>query len=124
MEVKFNESILRQPKASYTHGKIVNIYIVYKLTGSSSHSDYLTLKTCLFGAVTSTKNKDIEKYGYSGYGIGFDRRSSFTFPGGGFGQNVLMFGAEMNSSAYIANKKRHISSCKRTNTRIRKYFNC
>ena len=25
--------------------------------------------------------------GYSGYGIGFDRRSSFSFPGGGFGQN-------------------------------------
>ena len=32
---------------------------------------------CLFGAVTFTKNADIDKYGYSGYGIGFDRRSSF-----------------------------------------------
>ena len=108
MEVKFNGSILRQPKASYTHGKIVNIYIVYKLTGSSSHSDYLTLKTCLFGAVTSTKNKDIEKYGYSGYGIGFDRRSSFSFPGGGFGQNVLIFGVDMSSSTHIDNKKKDI----------------
>ena len=28
--------------------------------------------------------KDIEEYGYSGYGIGFDRRGSFSFPGGGF----------------------------------------
>ena len=27
---------------------------------------------------------DIEKYGYSDYGIGFDRQSSFSFPGGGF----------------------------------------
>ena len=26
---------------------------------------------------------------YSGYGIGFDRRSSFSFPNGGLGQNVL-----------------------------------
>ena len=27
-----------------------------------------------------TKNDDIDKYKYSGYGIGFDRRSSFSFP--------------------------------------------
>ena len=34
---------------------------------------------------TLTKNADIDKYRYSGYGTGFDRRSSFSFPGGGFG---------------------------------------
>ena len=33
-------------------------------------------------------------YYYSGYGIGFDRRSSFSFPGDGFGQNVLIFGKD------------------------------
>ena len=55
-----------------------------------------------------TKNADIDKYGYSGYGIGFDRRSSFSFPGGGFGQNVLIFGADMSSSAHIDNKKKDI----------------
>ena len=44
---------------------------------------------------------DIEKYGYSDYGIGFDRQSSFSFPSGGFGQNVLIFGADMSSSAHI-----------------------
>ena len=49
------------------------------------------LKNCLFGAVTLTKNADFDKYIYSGYGIGFDRRSSCSFPGGGFGQNVLIF---------------------------------
>ena len=54
-----------------------------------------------------TKNADIDKYGYSGYGIGFDRRSSFSFPGGEFGQNVLIFGADMSSSAHnIENKKK------------------
>ena len=56
--------------------------------------------------VTLTKNADIDKYGYSGYGIGFDRRSSFSFPGGGFGQNVLIFEADMSSSAHIDNKKK------------------
>ena len=55
-----------------------------------------------------TKNADIDKYGYSGYEIGFDRRSSFSFPGGGFGQNVLIFGVDMSSSAHIDNKKKDI----------------
>ena len=36
-----------------------------------------------------------------------DRRSSFSFPGGGFGQNVIIFGVDM-SSAHIDNKKKDI----------------
>ena len=55
-----------------------------------------------------TKTADINKYGYSGYGIGFDRRSSFSFPDGGFSQNVLIFGVDMSSSAHIDNKKKDI----------------
>ena len=55
-----------------------------------------------------TRNADIDKYGNSGYGIEFDRRSSFLFPGGGFGQSVLIFGADMSSSAHIDNKKKDI----------------
>ena len=93
---------------TYTHKKVVNIYIVYELADSCSHSDNLTLKNCLFGAVTLTTNADINKYGYSGYGIGFDRKSSFSFPGGEFGQNVLIFAADMSSSAHVDNKKEEI----------------
>ena len=108
--VKFTGSCLKQSnKLTYAHGKVVNIYIVYKLGASSSSNSGPTLKNCLFGAVTLTKNSDIDKYGYSGYENGFDRRSSFSFPGTGFGQNVLIFGADMSSSSYIDNKKRHIS---------------
>ena len=103
IRLKFNGSILRQPKVSYTHKKAVNIYIVYKLAGSSPHSEDPTLKNCLFGVVTLTKNADIDKYGYSGYGIGFDRKSIFSFPGSGFGQNVIMFGLDMSSSAHVDN---------------------
>ena len=108
IRLKFNRIILRQPKVSYTHEKMVNIYKVYKLTWSSSHCDDPTLKNCLFVAVTLTKNADIDKDGYSGYGIGFDRKSSFSFPGGGFGQNVLIFGVDMSSSAHLDNKKKGI----------------
>ena len=60
----------------------------------------------MLGAVTLTKNADVDKYGYSVYGAGFDRRSSFSFPGGGFGQNVLIFRVDMSSSAHIDNKKK------------------
>ena len=127
MVVKLNGSILRQLKVTYTHKKVVNIYIVYQLSASSSNDGNSTLKNCLFGGVTLTKNADDEKYKYSDYGIGFDRRSSFSFPGGGYGQNVLIFGVDMSSSAHVDNnnnKKRYISSWKRTNTRIRKHFKC
>ena len=55
-----------------------------------------------------TKNADIEKYGYSGFGIGFDRRSSFSFPGGEFGENILIFGVDMSSSVHIDNKGKDI----------------
>ena len=91
---------------SYTHGKIVNVYIVYELGASSSNDNDPTLKNCLFGAVTLTKNADIEKYKYSGYGNGFDRRSSYSFPGGGFVQNIIIFGLGMSSSPHIDNKKK------------------
>ena len=75
---------------------------------SSSHNNDLTLKKCLFGAVTLTKNADFVKYGYSGYEIGFDRISNFSFPGGGFGQHVLIFGVDMSSSSHVNNKKKDI----------------
>ena len=87
--IKFTGSCRKQSNISYTHGKVVDIYIVYELDASSSHNNDPTLKNCLFGAVTLTKTADIYKYGYSGYGVGFDRRLSFSFSGGGFGQSVL-----------------------------------
>ena len=87
---------------------MVNIYTVYELGASSSNDNDSTLKNCLFGAVTLTKNTDIDEYRYSGYGVGFDRRSSFSFPGTRFGQNVLIFGLDMSFSSHIDNKKKDI----------------
>ena len=91
IRVRFTGSYLKQQNHTFTHEKIVNIYIVYELGASTSHSSDSTIKNCLFRAITLTKNADIENYKYSGYGIGFDRRSSFSFPSGGSGQNVLIF---------------------------------
>ena len=104
--VKFTKRCLKQ--SSHILTNIVNVYIVYELAASSSNVKDRTIKNCLFGAVNLTKNADIEKYKYSGYGTGFDRRSSFSFTGGRFGQNVLVFGADMSTSIDIDNKGKDI----------------
>ena len=43
MRVKFPRSCLKQQKIWYTHGKVVNIYIVYELGASISHNNEATL---------------------------------------------------------------------------------
>ena len=108
LRVKFTGSCLKQPKFTHTHKTIVNIFIVYELGTSTSNDNDPTLKNSLFGAVTLTKNTVIDKCGYSGYGIRFERRSSFSLQSGGFGQNVLIFGADTSSSAHIDNEKKDI----------------
>ena len=57
-----------------------------------------------------TKNADIDKYGYTGHGTGFDRHGSFSFPGTGLGRNVIIFGVDMSSSTKTDNKKKDILS--------------
>ena len=42
------------------------------------------------------------------YGIGFDRRSSFSFPCGGFGQSIIVLEVDMNSSIHIDNNGKDI----------------
>ena len=100
--LEFRGSCLKQDKSTFNHGKIVNIYIVYELdkTYVKTHP---TLVNCLFGAVSITKNADIDKNKYSGYGIGFDRSSVYSF-GNGSGRNVIIFGVDMSSSVDIDNK--------------------
>ena len=40
--------------------------------------------------------------------LGLDRRSSFSFPGTGLGQIVIIFGVDMSSSTKIDNRKKDI----------------
>ena len=55
-----------------------------------------------------TKNADIDRYGYSRYGIGFYRHGCFSFPGTGLGRNVIIFGVDMISSTKTDNRKKDI----------------
>ena len=105
--LKFNESILNRSPLSINRDKIVNTYVVYKITSNYNDSNYPTVENCLFGSVKLTKNTNIDKYGYSGYGIGFDRRASFSI-GNDTGRNVIIFGVDMSSSLLIDNKNKTI----------------
>ena len=62
-EQKFSGSCLKHDKATYNHGTIVNIYIVFEIS-KNYNSSYPTLENCLFRAVSLTKNADIEQYRY------------------------------------------------------------
>ena len=63
--VEFKGSCLKQDKITYNHRKVVNNYIVYEISNSNNNnSNYPTLQNCLFGAVSLTKNADIDKYKY------------------------------------------------------------
>ena len=103
IKLKFNGSCLIQDQITYTPQTIVNIYIVYEITKKNFISGYPPLENCLVGSIKLTKNLDIDKYKYSGYGNGFYRRD-----GDGFGQNVIIFGADMGSSVHANNKTKNI----------------
>ena len=107
IRIKFNGRFLNRFRLTILHGDIVNIYIVYEITSNYSDINYPTLENCLFGSVKLTKNADINKYGYSGYGTGFDRNTSFSV-GNEIGKNVIIFGVDMSSSTKIYNRKKDI----------------
>ena len=106
--VEFNGSCLKQVSVTFSHKEVVNIYIVYEISKTFNISDDPTLENCLFGAVSLTKNADIDKYKYSGYVIGFDRHGSFSSLGIALGRNVIIFGVDMSSSTKIDNRKKDI----------------
>ena len=107
IRIKLNRSFLNRFTPTILQGDMVNIYIFYEITSDYKDISYPTLENCLFGSVKLTKNADIDKYGYSGYGIGFDRETSFSF-GNEIGKNVIIFGVDMSSSAKIDNRKKDI----------------
>ena len=55
-KIKFDGSCLKQDKITFTHEKIVNIYIVYEISFSTrGYDDYPVLENYLFGAVKLEK---------------------------------------------------------------------
>ena len=62
----------------------------------------------MFGALSLTKNADIDQYKYTGYGIGFDRKGEFSFGSREFGRNSIIFGVDLTNSSHANNRKNNI----------------
>ena len=105
--LKFTGSILQQKIVTYRHRNVVKLYVVYEINFHGI-DNYPMLANALFGAVKLTKNTDINKYKYSGYGIGFDGKGFFSHSSRRTGRNVIIFGIDMSSSAKIVNKGKDI----------------
>ena len=92
----------------------MNLCISYTLGPHLRHLNTgFTLPNYLFGSVKHAKNADLDKYKYTGYGIGFDSRSEFLFTDESYGKNVIIFGGDMSSSVHVDNKvkgKRYLNS--------------
>ena len=77
IRLKFKGDLLRQNKVTYNHAKIVNIYIVYKTSSTFTSQSSFSFKNSLFGAVKITKNADIRKHKYFGYGSVLTQKEVF-----------------------------------------------
>ena len=109
IRLKFEKSCLKQENKAFTPNNVVNLFIVHDLDAWSQklNTDF-TLKDRLFGAIKLTKNADLDKYKYSGYGIGFDSRSEFSLKDGNMGKSVIIFGADMSASVDSDNKEKDL----------------
>ena len=67
-----------------------------------------TLGNCLYRSVKLTKNADLDKYKYTGYGIRFDSHTGFLFTDGRCGKNTIIFGAQISLSVHVDNKGKDI----------------
>ena len=104
---KIQWNLFKTRQNTYNHQAMVNICIVYEISKNFNISSYQTLENCLLGAVSLTKNADFDKYKYSGYGIGFDRKGKFSV-GNGFARICILFGVDMSSSVYVNSDKKDI----------------
>ena len=72
----------------------------------------------MFGAVKLTKHADVDLCKYFGYGIGFDRKGSYSI-GDEIGRNIMIFGVDMSLSSHNVDKKKSFNSWYKSYTRIR-----
>ena len=62
LRVKIDGSYLKQDNITFTHRRIMNIYIVYEITlWDRGHDDYLMLENSFFGTVKLLINVDISR---------------------------------------------------------------
>ena len=77
--------------------KVMKLNISYTLGPQlkNLNTDF-TLDNCSFGSLKLTRNPDLDKYKYTGYGTGFDSGSKYLFTDGSYRRNVIIFRADMS----------------------------
>ena len=60
----------------------------------------------MFRAAKLTKNADLDKYGYNGYGIEFDARSQLSLSGDEWDKNVVIFGVDSSLLVHVDNREK------------------
>ena len=107
-DINFNGHCLRKNNI-YIPKKVINLYISYTLGPQlrNLNTDF-KLANSLFGSVKLTKSADLDKYKYTGYGIGFNSCLKLLFTDRSYGNNVIIFGADMSSSGHVNNKGKDI----------------
>ena len=55
-----------------------------------------------------TKNSDMDKYKYSGYGLGFDSKGVYSHSRDIFGNNAVIFGMDASGSIHASNRDNNI----------------
>ena len=102
LPVKFNGSFLIT-NIVFTPKRLRNFYIIFEIKSWLFYSDIgFTSRKSLFGAAKLNKNPYPHKCSYPGCGISFDVCVNFSLLSGGFGKNVIMFGASLSSSAQFS----------------------
>ena len=67
-----------------------------------------TLSNWLFGSIKLSKNADLKKYKYTGYGIRLDFHEKPSLPEGSIGKTVISFGVDMSSVEHIYSKRKDV----------------
>ena len=110
MNVKLTGNYFVQTKVIIPNfDKTVNIYVVYMLDpiASTRNTDF-TIQNALVGAVNVTKNADISKNKYKGYGLCFDEGGTFSKDNINNGRKVLIFGVHESSLTHTNNENNNI----------------
>ena len=103
--IEFKGICLKQDSVSFLHGNLVNLYISYKLdTWWKYLNIYFTLGNCLFEVVKLIRNVDSDKYGYGGYGIGFDAHVQFSWSDGSWAMGSCVDVDDKNKDILVLGK--------------------
>ena len=93
---------MAQEKVTYTHGSLVNHYIVYSLPDNFAQSGRDLMKHCLFGATSYNKKK------WSGYGVAFGILPYSHTNSGKSAKKLVILGADLSNSSNEETKKNNV----------------